>query len=69
MLLALFLASGWFARVAIVAVVVAIEPAWSEGTAELQFPEPSLAHVVAVAVLLAGAGLGHATAGAGGGRD
>ncbi len=68
-LLALFLASGWFVRVVIVALVFAIEPAWYGGTAELQFPEPSLAHFVAVAILLAVAGLGHATAGTRGARE
>ena len=61
-LLALFLASGWLVRMVVVALVFLIEPSWSQGSAELRLPEPSLRHFLALAILLAVAGLGHSGA-------
>lgn len=58
-LLAIFLAAPWPIQVLVLGVVFLIEPSWYAGSAELRFPEPSLQNLLAAAILLAVAAVGH----------
>ena len=47
----LFLVVGWFAKTVIAAIVFLVEPGWFQAEAVLQWPEPTLRNLVAVALL------------------
>ena len=58
----LFLVVGWLGKVAITAIVFLVEPSWFEGSAEVQWPEPTLRNFVAVVLLALLASRPHAHA-------
>ena len=58
----LFLVIGWFGKVVIAAVVFLVEPAWFDGAAEVQWPEPTFRNFVAVVLLALLASRPHAHA-------
>ena len=58
----LFLVIGWLGKVAITAIVFLVEPSWFEGSAEVQWPEPTLRNFVAVVLLALLASRPHAHA-------
>ncbi len=57
-----FLVVGWLGKVVIAGLVFLIEPAWFEGSAQVQWPEPTFRNFVAVALLAALAARPHARA-------
>lgn len=57
-----FLVVGWLGKVVITGIVFLIEPAWFEGAAQVQWPEPTFRNFVAVALLAALAARPHARA-------
>lgn len=61
-----FLVVGWLGKVVITGIVFLIEPAWFEGAAQVQWPEPTFRNFVAVALLAALASRPHARAHSGG---
>ena len=59
-LLAIFLAVGWFWKVAITAIVFLSHPGWLDAQAQLRWPEPTFRNFVAVALLACVAARPHA---------
>lgn len=57
-----FLVVGWLGKVVITGIVFLVEPAWFEGAAQVQWPEPTLRNFVAVALLAVLAARPHARA-------
>jgi hypothetical protein len=58
----LFLVVSWFGKVVVAAVVFVVDPAWFDGAAEVQWPEPTLRNFVAVVLLALLASRPHAHA-------
>ena len=58
----LFLAIGWLGKVVIAGIVFLAEPAWFEGAAQVEWPDPTFRNFVAVALLAALAARPHARA-------
>ncbi len=47
----LFLIFGWLGKVAITAIVFLVDPGWLSGSAQVQWPEPTLRNFAAIALL------------------
>ncbi|MEA3191646.1 MAG: hypothetical protein QOD77_2281 [Thermoplasmata archaeon] len=58
----LFLALGWFGKVAIAGIVFLLDPSWFHGAADVHWPEPTFRNFVAVALLALLASRPHAHA-------
>jgi hypothetical protein len=50
-LASVFLAMGWFGKVAIAAFVFLIDPSWLGGTATVRWPEPTFRNLLAIMLL------------------
>jgi hypothetical protein len=46
-----FLVVGWAGKVLITAIVFLVDPSWFHGSAQVQWPEPTLRNFIAVALL------------------
>jgi hypothetical protein len=49
----LFLGLGWAGKMVVTAIVFLADPSWFQGTAQVQWPEPTFKNFVAIALLAA----------------
>ena len=58
----LFLVVGWLGKVVVAGIVFLVDPSWFQGTAQMQWPEPTLRNFIAVALIALLASRPHARA-------